>query len=54
MLAPDTRLLVAGDLSLPTERIVLDTVAGWRRARRELPRVPTVFALQASPLARRR
>jgi len=54
VLAPDTRLLVAGDLSLPTERIVLDTVAGWRRARRELPRVPTVFALQASPLARRR
>lgn len=48
-LSASTRLLVASDLSLATQRIVVDTVAGWRAAVRELPRTPTVFGLQAEP-----
>jgi 16S rRNA (cytidine1402-2'-O)-methyltransferase len=46
-LSPDTRLLVASDLSLATERVVVDSVAGWRDAGRELPRTPSVFGLFA-------
>ncbi|HLT28154.1 MAG TPA: SAM-dependent methyltransferase [Zeimonas sp.] len=46
-LAPTTRLLLASELTTPAERIVVDTVAGWRRARREVPKAPAVFALQA-------
>ena len=51
-LSPATRLLVASDLSLATQRIVVDTVAGWRAAARRLPRTPTVFGLQARPRRR--
>lgn len=46
-LAPSTRLMVASSLSLPAQRIVVDTVAGWRSAPRELPKAPAVFGLQA-------
>lgn len=47
-LAPTTQLMVASDLSLADERIVVDTVAGWRTAGRELARTPAVFGLLAS------
>lgn len=46
-LAPATRLMVASDLSLASQRIVVDTIAGWRAAARELPKAPAVFGLQA-------
>jgi len=46
-LAPSTRLMVASALSLPAQRIVVDTVAGWRGAARELPKTPAVFGFQA-------
>lgn len=52
-LSPATRLLAAADLSLPGERIVVDTVAGWRAAAREWPKTPTVFGLQACPARER-
>lgn len=47
VLAPATRLLVASDLSLADERIVVDTVAGWRTGNRTLPKSPAVFGLMA-------
>ncbi len=46
-LAPKTRLMVASELTTPAERIIVDTVEGWRRMRRELPKAPAVFAIQA-------
>ncbi|HEY0877250.1 MAG TPA: SAM-dependent methyltransferase [Zeimonas sp.] len=46
-LAPTTRLMVASELTTPAERIVVDSVEGWRRARREVPKAPAVFGLQA-------
>ncbi len=46
-LAPTTRLMLASELTTAAERIVVDTVAGWRRARREAPKAPAVFGLQA-------
>jgi len=50
VLAPATRLLVASDLSLPTERIEMDSIEAWRKAPCKLARVPTVFGLQARPM----
>ncbi len=47
VLAPATRLMVASDLSLARERIVVDTVARWRAANRQLPKTPAVFGLIA-------
>jgi len=52
-LAPTTRLMLASELTTATERIVVDTVAGWRRTPRDVPKAPTVFALQAA-VGRRR
>lgn len=46
-LAPTTRLMVASELTTPAERIVVDTIAGWRSAQREVPKAPAVFGLQA-------
>jgi 16S rRNA (cytidine1402-2'-O)-methyltransferase len=40
-----TRLCVAVDLTLPTERIETRTVSGWRRARLVIGKRPTVFLL---------
>jgi len=51
-LVPSTRLMVASDLSLPRQRIVVDTIAGWRAAARELPKTPAVFGLQAEAARR--
>src|SRR5690606_30187276 len=48
-LEPTTRLMVASELTTPAERIVVDTVEGWRRARREVPKAPAVFGIQARP-----
>ncbi len=48
-LAPTTRLMVASELTTPAERIVVDSVEGWRRTRRELPKAPAVFGIQARP-----
>jgi len=48
-LSPDTQLMLASDLSLATERVVVDSVAGWREARREAPTTPCVFGLLARP-----
>ncbi len=53
-LSATTRLLVACELSTPNERIIVDTVEGWRNARRELPKAPAVFALQARARPKRR
>lgn len=51
-LAPTTRLMLASELTTPAERIVVDTVAGWQRARRDIAKAPTVFALQAAATSR--
>lgn len=47
-LKPDTRVCVATDLSLPEERIQSGTAAGFRGARAELGKRPTVFLIGAS------
>lgn len=52
VLAPSTRWMVASALSLPAQRIVVDTIAGWRAAARALPKTPAVFALLAVPPGR--
>lgn len=53
-LAPTTRLMLASELTTAAERIVVDTVAGWQRTPRDVPKAPTVFALQAAAAGRRR
>jgi 16S rRNA (cytidine1402-2'-O)-methyltransferase len=45
--APSTRLCLASDLTLPTERIVTRTVSEWREAVPKLGKKPTVFLLLA-------
>jgi 16S rRNA (cytidine1402-2'-O)-methyltransferase len=45
--APDTRLCVAADLTLPGEDIATRRVAQWRRQRPLIGRRPAVFLLQA-------
>ncbi len=45
--APGTRLCVAADLTLESERIETRTVAEWRRASAAIGRRPAVFLLQA-------
>lgn len=47
-LSPGTTLLVASDLTLAGERIVVDTIAGWRNAGRQAPATPAVFGLLAA------
>lgn len=47
-LQPDTLLTVCAALTLPTERITARLVGDWRARPPELPREPTVFALQAA------
>lgn len=53
-LAPTTRLLLASELGTSAERIIVDSVEGWRQAQREVPKAPAVFALQARPAGRAR
>ena len=40
-----TRLCIAADLTLPTETILVRTIAGWRRAAAPVGRRPAVFLL---------
>lgn len=47
VLAPSTRFMVASELTTPAERIVVDTIAGWHRTPREVPKAPAMFGLQA-------
>jgi 16S rRNA (cytidine1402-2'-O)-methyltransferase len=42
-----TRLCVAADLTLPSEKITTRTIAQWRQARTVVGRRPAVFLLQA-------
>jgi len=53
-LAPSTRLMLASELTTPAERIVVDTIAGWRQRQHEAPKAPTVFGLQARGAPARR
>ena len=46
-LSPATRLCVAADLTLPTQFIKTDTVAGWRKAPVTIGKRPCVFILLA-------
>jgi 16S rRNA (cytidine1402-2'-O)-methyltransferase len=43
-----TRLCIAADLTLPTETILVRTIAGWRRATAPVGRRPAVFLLLAN------
>jgi 16S rRNA (cytidine1402-2'-O)-methyltransferase len=43
-----TKLCVAADLTLPTETILVRTIAGWRRATAPVGRRPAVFLLLAN------
>jgi len=45
--APDTRLCLATQLTLPDERIRTQQISVWRSAAPDLNRLPTVFVLQA-------
>jgi 16S rRNA (cytidine1402-2'-O)-methyltransferase len=45
--APSTRLAVAADLTLPSERVTVRTIAEWRRAPIEIGKRPAVFLLEA-------
>lgn len=47
-LAGDTRLCVAADITLPTQYIRTDTVAGWRCKPAEIGKRPCVFILLAA------
>ncbi len=46
-LAPATRLCMASDLTGPTERIVQQPVAAWRKAAIEVVKVPAMFLILA-------
>ena len=46
-LSPSTRLCVAADLTLPTQFIRTDTVAGWRKRLSPVGKRPCVFILLA-------
>ncbi len=48
-LHPETRLCTATDLTLPTQEIISQTVAQWRK-RKEMPNLkkrPTIFVMYA-------
>jgi 16S rRNA (cytidine1402-2'-O)-methyltransferase len=46
-LSPSTRLCVAADLTLPTQFVKTDTVAGWRKSSPVIGKRPCVFILLA-------
>jgi 16S rRNA (cytidine1402-2'-O)-methyltransferase len=52
VLAPDTLLGVAAELTLPGESVTVRTMEEWRRRPPTLPKVPAVFTLQAPRRAR--
>ncbi len=45
--APQTKLCVAADLTLPTESVTTKTIQEWRRAKAAIGRRPAVFLLLA-------
>ena len=45
--APSTKLCLASDLTLPTERIATREISAWRNSIRKLNKKPTVFLLLA-------
>ena len=47
--APQTRLCVAADLTLPTESISTRSVSEWRKSQTAIGRRPAVFLLLANP-----
>jgi 16S rRNA (cytidine1402-2'-O)-methyltransferase len=47
----DTWVTVAADLTAASQSLHTRSIAGWRALAAELPRVPTVFVLQAAPAA---
>lgn len=49
VLAPETRLTVASQLTLPGEAVATRLILDWRKAPPEIPREPTVFAMLAMP-----
>jgi len=49
VLAPETRLTVASQLTLSGESVATRRVHDWRKAPPEMPREPTVFAMLAAP-----
>ncbi len=46
-LGPDTRICVAADISLETQYIKTNTVAGWKREKLEIGKRPCVFIILA-------
>jgi 16S rRNA (cytidine1402-2'-O)-methyltransferase len=42
---PDTRLCIACDLTLPTEYIKTDTIAGWKKQVPDIHKRPVIFVL---------
>ncbi|HDZ13361.1 hypothetical protein LCGC14_1283270 [marine sediment metagenome] len=47
VLHPNTRLCVACDITLPTEYILTQTAAAWKKTKLELHKRPAIFILQA-------
>jgi 16S rRNA (cytidine1402-2'-O)-methyltransferase len=47
-----TLLCVATDLTLPNEQIATRTIAGWRTARAQIGKRPTVFLMLAAARGR--
>jgi 16S rRNA (cytidine1402-2'-O)-methyltransferase len=50
--ADSTLLCVATDLTLPNEQIATRTIAGWRAARAQIGKRPTVFLMLAAARGR--
>ena len=48
-----TRLCVGVDLTGPSERVRMETIAGWRRATPTIGKTPAIFLLLAAPDPRR-
>ncbi|MRH99873.1 SAM-dependent methyltransferase [Kriegella sp. EG-1] len=46
-LAPNTKICVACDITLPTEQIATKTVKDWKHAKWELHKRPAIFIIQA-------
>lgn len=47
VLAPATRICIAADITLPTQTIRTDTVAGWKKKKTEIGKRPCVFIILA-------
>lgn len=47
VLAPPTRICIAADITLPTQTIRTDTVAGWKKKKTEIGKRPCVFIILA-------